>query len=103
MKLCKHRGFAHYPSRSALLLEKLYLLSEASNRGIGGQALLFAEAYARDLDKELVWLDTMQQGPALGFYLKNGYMLLGTRQLDLPGVLESERHMFVLGKKLSLT
>ncbi len=101
IKIIKDSRLYHFPAKEALLLEKLYLLKEVAHRGIGSLALRFVEELAKEANKKLLWLDTMQQGPALGFYLKNGYRIMGNKLLQLPGVLEAKRPMHILGKELA--
>ncbi|RKN79969.1 GNAT family N-acetyltransferase [Ulvibacterium marinum] len=97
-KVLLHSKIAPYSSKEAFLLEKLYLLREYSGKGIGTEVLNFAENKAKELKKEILWLDTMKKGPALNFYLKNGFKILREGVLDLPNVLENERQMLILYK-----
>ncbi|WP_435623026.1 GNAT family N-acetyltransferase [Flagellimonas sp.] len=82
------------------MIQKIYLLQEHSGKGYGYQLLEILEDYARNLGKRLVWLDTMQNGTALNFYLKNGFVIHKKSRLALPNAIEEERPMLVLTKEI---
>lgn len=88
-----------YTAGEALYIDKIYILNEFSGKGIGKKVLHFAMLRAKELNKKIIWLDTMQKGPALNFYLKNGYSVEGKSQVTLPTVLESEKQMWIMVKK----
>ncbi len=85
---------------SCLFLERIYLLAEYSGGGIGTRVLQFAESIARANNTEALCLETMQKGPALHFYRKNGYAIWDKKHLEYPGMIETERPMYILGKFL---
>ncbi len=97
-KVLLHSKIATYSSKEALLLEKLYLLREYSGKGIGTEVLNFVEKRTKELKKRILWLDTMKKGPAVNFYLKNGFEILREGVLEFPNVLKSERQMLILYK-----
>ncbi|MCL6265229.1 GNAT family N-acetyltransferase [Flagellimonas myxillae] len=84
----------------ALLAEKIYLLEAFSGKGIGKQVLWLIESYAKNLGKNIVWLDTMQKGGPIQFYLKNGFQIKRECELTLPHAIPSEKAMWVLTKQL---
>ncbi len=98
LKIIKDCPVGVYPANQALLIEKIYLLNDRTGRGIGAAVLEFAEAYARRLGKKVIWLDTMQKGPALHFYLKHNYKILEEHTLNYTGVLHEEKPMYILTK-----
>ena len=100
LKLIKGAPIEPYNSKEALLLEKIYILNEFSGLGIGSLALNWIETYCLNSDKQVIWLETMQIGPALNFYLKNGYHILNVKQLKFDQVLDKQKPMFVLLKKV---
>ncbi len=100
IKLVRSSAVATHSPQDALLLEKLYLLNEATGQGIGRAALEFVEAYGVDMGKKLLWLDTMQEGPALGFYLRNGFRVLEEKTLHFTEVPEDKKPMYILVKPL---
>lgn len=83
-----------------LFLERIYLLAEYSGAGIGTRVLQFTEAIAHDHKIKAICLETMQKGPALKFYQKNGYKIWSSKNLEYPGLVEAERPMYILGKLL---
>lgn len=85
---------------NCLFLERIYILAAYTGKGIGQTALDFAETLAREKGQSQICLETMQKGPALDFYKKNGYAILGGKQLDFPGMVAAERPMYILGKAL---
>lgn len=99
-KVMLHSEILPYTSKEAFLLEKLYILREYSGKGIGTEVLSFVENKAKALKKEILWLDTMKKGPALKFYLKNGFKILREGELDFPNVLQNEQQMLILHKTI---
>jgi GNAT superfamily N-acetyltransferase len=99
-KVTVHSKISPYTSKEAFLLEKLYILKEYSGKGIGTEVLNFIENKAKALNKRILWLDTMKNGPALNFYLKNGFEILKEGVLEFPNVLKSERQMLILYKTI---
>ena len=100
VKIIKNESLDEYDERWALLIQKIYLLQEYSGKGYGNQLLKILEDYARNLEKNLIWLDTMKKGTALNFYLKNGFVIHKESQLTLPNAIEEERPMLILTKTL---
>lgn len=100
LKLDLDASLNSYRKKEALLLDKIYLLKEHSGKGVGKKVLDFTEIRARQLAKKSLWLDTMQSGPALKFYLKNGFNIHGETKLRFLEALEVERPMYILVKKL---
>ncbi len=91
------KGFS---KREAMFLEKVYLLKAYSGKGLGGAVLKFVLDYSRKLGKKALWLCTMQKGPALQFYLKNGFTIVEESLLSLKGAIEEERPMYLLVKRI---
>jgi len=86
-----------------VLLSKIYLIKEFSGIGIGKQALQFVEGFAQEHQRPWVWLYAMKKGRALQFYQKNGYQIKGESDVKLPNIIESEKAMWLLAKKIQLT
>ena len=84
----------------ALCLNKIYILKEFSGQGIGKKALQFVMLRAKEMNKNIVWLRVMQQGPALNFYLKNNFKILKQAEVPFSEILKNERLMWVLMKKV---
>ncbi|WP_190809382.1 GNAT family N-acetyltransferase [Flagellimonas sp. S3867] len=100
VKLVKNAKLDEHPAKKALLAEKIYLLKEFSGRGFGKKVLSEIETYAKSLDKQVLWLDTMQKGGPIHFYQKNGFTIKKESELSLPGAKTAEKAMWVLTKQL---
>lgn len=100
LKLIKGAPIAAHNSNETVFLEKIYILNRFSGKGMGSHALGWVEKYCLNSNKHLIWLETMQKGPALNFYLKNGYHVLKEKQLKFDQVLEKQKPMYVLFKKV---
>lgn len=84
-----------------LLLNKLYLLGSAANKGVGSFALDFVETYAHQQKKEVIWLYAMKKGKPKQFYSKYGYQIITDAEVTLPHVLPHEKEMWLMAKFLS--
>lgn len=100
VKLVRNKGLDEYSDEASLLAEKIYLLKSFSGKGFGKKVLQLIENYALDLNKTVIWLDTMQKGGPLNFYLKNGFTIKKEGELNLSGAKSSEKAMWVLTKHL---
>lgn len=100
LKMTLNAALASFSSDEALLLDKIYLLKEYSGKGMGTKILNFAQLRAKELDKKILWLDTMQKGPALAFYLKNGFEIHSKTSVPFDNVIEEEKPMYVLIKNV---
>lgn len=89
----------HAPHVS-LLAQKIYLLQDYSGKGLGKEVLQLIEQYAKKLGKKILWLDTMQKGGPIKFYLKQGFQIKKESELEIPGAIPSEKPMWVLTKQL---
>lgn len=98
LKITKNKALGSFTDGQALLLDKIYILKEHAGRGIGSQVIDFVGTIAKRLRKKIVWLDTMQKGPALQFYLKNGFKIHSETTLKFPTTLKEERPMYLLYK-----
>ena len=101
LKLTLKKALGAYSEEDALYVDKIYLQKEATGKGIGKKVLQFIQLRAKELKKKLIWLDTMQKGPALHFYLSNGFKKYGTTKVPFPQVIEAEKPMFIMIKELS--
>lgn len=100
VKLKIDAGIDELPSNTSLLAEKIYLLKEFSGKGFGKKTLIEIENYAMGLGKQILWLDTMQKGNPINFYLKSGFTIKKESTLKLPRAKSSEKAMWVLTKTL---
>lgn len=98
LKFTQNKGVGSYPEEDALYVDKIYILKEATGMGIGKKVLQFISLRAKELDKNIIWLDTMQKGPALNFYLKNGFDMYAETKVPFENAIEEEKPMYVLKK-----
>ena len=100
LKFIPHKALDTFSSKKAFHIEKIYLLKRYSGMGLGAEALRFTKHQAREMNKDILWLDTMQNGRALSFYQKNGFVIHRASELSFPGAKASEKAMWILIKKL---
>lgn len=100
LKLNKDEACLSFSKEQALLVDKIYILNEYSGMGIGKKALHFAIDYAKKRHKKVIWLEAMQEGPAIGFYLKNGFKKEDTIILPFSNLKENQRKMYRMLKEL---
>ena len=100
LKITLNSSLAPYSGQEALLVDKIYLLNKYSGKGIGKKILQFVMLRAKELKKKVVWLDTMQKGKALDFYLKNGFEIHSEIEIPFSKVIPEEKPMYILFKKV---
>lgn len=100
LKITQNKSLGNYSSEHALYVDKIYMLKEATGNGIGRKAIQFIVLRAKELGKKIIWLDTMQKGPALSFYLKNGFEIYGETRLQFDKAIESEKPMYILVREI---
>ncbi len=100
IKIVIDAAYGEYEAKEAMLLEKIYLLESFAGKGLGTSCLNEITDYARSLGKTVLWLDTMKNGRPLPFYLNYGFEIIGEKELEFKGVLESQKSMYVLCYKL---
>ncbi|MGB5554033.1 MAG: GNAT family N-acetyltransferase [Flavobacteriaceae bacterium] len=96
LKLSLAAAVGKYSAAEALLLNKIYLLNVYSGKGIGKAVLAFVVKTAEEKQKKVVWLTTMQKGPALKFYLQNGFTIYEETQIPFTSAIEAEKPMFIM-------
>ncbi|WP_273566236.1 GNAT family N-acetyltransferase [Maribacter halichondriae] len=100
LKLRKVATPAPLNENEALLLDKIYLLKEFSGQGIGSFIIDFVLDFAKKSNKKVVWLETMKKGQARFFYEKNGFEIFSEKTLGFPGLIDSERGMFIMKQEV---
>ncbi len=87
------------PKRN-LLLNKIYLLKSYSGMGIGSKTLEFVYDLGKKYQKKVLWLYAMKKGKPLNFYKNHGFDVLKEAFIHLPHVLDEEKEMWLMVKKL---
>jgi len=100
LKIVLQSALEDCTEKRSLCIEKIYILKENTGQGVGKKVLQFVTLRAQELQKKIVWLDTMQKGPALHFYLKNGFEIYREKTLHFSETIAAERPMFVLTKAI---
>lgn len=101
LKLITDCGLDDYSKEKALYLDKIYIIKQASGKGIGTKTLQFVLLQAMAKNKILIWLAAMQKGSALHFYLKNGFCIHSTTEIKFKQALKAEKPMYILKKKIT--
>lgn len=92
-KIRKNSSVDVFTPGEGMELEKIYLLREYSDKGIGKKALQFILEHAKSNNKKALWLDVMDTSAALFFYQKIGFKTVSKYQLPYPGLLDNHRGM----------
>ena len=99
-KLVFHKKLEAFSSANGLFIEKIYLIGTATGRGYGSTLFKSFETMGREAGLRYAWLEAMQKGPALPFYLQNGYRVFGPTRIPFEQAIEAERPMWILLKDL---
>ena len=100
LKIVLDEGWGEWTAKEALYLHRIYLLRNCTGKSIGKAVLDFTLQLAKDHKKEIIWLEAMKKGNAKSFYQKHGYTIIGESNVELSGVLEEEKEMWVMAKRL---
>lgn len=88
-------------SLNALELERIYLEKRVTGRGVGKAAMQFVIEQARQAEKQLIWLKSMDTShDALAFYSKMGFEPCGTDRLSFDVMKENLRGMVILKRRV---
>lgn len=96
-----HDHSPDFPDTPALKLQRIYLHPATHGNGIGRTIMNYVADQAKDLGKELVWLEAMDtQLTAHRFYEKMGYRKTGTYRLAFTRMHSHYRGMLRMSKML---
>lgn len=101
LKITHNLALDNCSAEDALYVDKIYIIKEATGKSIGKKVLQFISLRAKELNKTIIWLDTMQKGPALNFYLNNGFKKHSESKITFPQAIEAEKPMFIMTKLVS--
>ena len=99
-KLDFAKDFKSMTPGNSIFLEKIYFKNAFTGQGLGSALIREIVRQGQEMGRRLLWLEAMQKGPALSFYLTHGFKILGETQVPHPEVLEAEKMMWVLGREL---
>jgi GNAT superfamily N-acetyltransferase len=96
IKLNIDKSIDDYSADAALELERLYFVKEVSGQGLGKEAIAFVANFAKERNKLVVWLKTMDTSGALDFYKKRGFQIIGETRVTFANIIEEFSGMFVM-------
>ena len=100
LKLNIDKSYGDKNELDAMELERIYLIKQISGKGVGKQVLEFTDQFAKERNKKYIWLKAMDSSPAVEFYAKSGYKIIGDYTLTFPEMKEEFRGMHVMMKSL---
>jgi diamine N-acetyltransferase len=86
----------NFSTDSALELERIYFIKEASGKGYGKDAINFVVDFAKQKRKKVIWLKAMDSSPAVDFYKKRGFTITSETNLNYPGIRHEFKRMFLM-------
>jgi diamine N-acetyltransferase len=100
MKLNLHQPLEELGHTNAMELERIYIVKSFAGRGVGRHAVQYCEGLAKEMNREILWLKSMDSSPALDFYRRLGFEICGSFILDFEVMKPEFRGMKILMKKL---
>jgi len=100
MKLNLQQPLTGTPHKNAMELERIYIVKAFAGKGYGRQAVEFCVQLAKDMNKDIVWLKSMDSSAAISFYERLGFEECGTFTLDYKLMKPTFRGMKIFMKKL---
>ncbi|HJT73204.1 MAG TPA: GNAT family N-acetyltransferase [Chitinophaga sp.] len=101
IKLNINTAVSGFSSDTALELERIYFIKEASGKGLGKEAINFVSDFAKQRSKSIVWLKAMDSSDAVEFYKKRGFQVIGETELTYPNIKDEFRRMYLMALQLS--
>lgn len=95
----KNNKIDPYPLEKCMEIDKLYLLKECSNKGIGKIVMEFIFSFCKTKKCSIIWLKTMEESLAKHFYIKHGFVQIAKNDLDYPMIKEEFRCILTMVKK----
>ena len=100
MKLNLQQPLAGTGYTNAMELERIYIVKAFAGKGFGRRAVEFCVQQAMDMNKDIVWLKSMDSSAAIAFYERLGFEECGTFTLDFKLMKPEFRGMKIFMKKL---
>ena len=82
-------------------LERIYLLKKVTGKGFGHEAMEFCFEFAREKNKQVIWLKAMDTSDAMEFYKRMGFIICGELRLDFELMNPELRGMKILMKRIT--
>lgn len=100
LKYTLNKALTDFSAAEALYIDKIYIEKEYTGLGIGTKSLHFVTGQAKKHFKKAIYLEAMQKGPALYFYLAKGFQIIDKTQIPFSNAIEEEKPMYVLLKEI---
>ena len=100
LKLNIDQPLPNHEHCQCLELERIYLVKSATGKGYGRRVVEFCFEYARQFNKQIIWLKAMDSSEAVFFYEKLGFERCVTSQLDFQLMKKEFRGMVIMKKKI---
>jgi GNAT superfamily N-acetyltransferase len=100
LKLNIHQAFQNYTEQQALELERIYLMKSATGQGIGAKVMDFVLSLAKEKQKTIVWLKSMDSSPSVKFYQQHGFVVVGETILPYPLMKKEFRRILSLCRRV---
>jgi GNAT superfamily N-acetyltransferase len=101
LKLNINEALAPFSAGDCMELERIYLTTAASGKGIGSFLMNHTLETAKQFNKKILWLKVMDSstGP-ISFYQKKGFEICGTTQLSFELMKPELRGMHIMKKHI---
>ena len=96
LKINMDQSLDKYTAGETLELERIYLLKDASGKGVGKSAIDYVKDLAIQKGKKYIWLKTMEKSNAAQFYRKLGFRVIEEMYLNFKFIKPEYRKMFVM-------
>ncbi len=90
-----------YTAQAAMELERIYLLKKATGKGLGKAVMNEVDTIAKNLNKKVIWLKTMDKSDAQHFYQKCGYAVSDKTMLKVTGIYPQFQQQLIMEKIMS--
>ncbi|TLP80423.1 GNAT family N-acetyltransferase [Maribacter sp. ACAM166] len=98
LKITLDKAIDKHSKRNSLYIDKIYIQNKYTRLGIGRKTLEFVTTRAKELSKSVIYLEAMQKGLALPFYLSNDFTIIGNTKIPFKNAIEVEKPMYTLLK-----
>jgi GNAT superfamily N-acetyltransferase len=78
------RELENHNADDCLEINKVYILNVATGKGIGSKVLSFIKDMAIAQDRNILWVNVMENSKAKNFYKRNGFELVKQTTLNFP-------------------
>ncbi len=100
LKLQINAPLDNYTAKDALELARIYLLKKGMGKGLGKAVMQAVEEIAIHLEKQVIWLKTMDSSEAAQFYQSCGYEVCGGTKLVIEGLYPELQQQLIMKKLL---